>query len=160
MTTTKDKAWIAFSVDGLPAPKGSLTAVRGRHVIEANPRLRAWRGAVATNARLALKMYRPGEAVLAGPVGVSLAFTLIRPGSLTKRTRPWPTHQSPGHGDVDKLARGVLDALEDAGVFYNDAQVVVLRVVKQYPDSGRSDVMPHGGVMVGVFRVVDEEDEP
>lgn len=147
------RQWVAFTVDGLPAPKGSMTAVRGgHHMIEANPRIRAWRAVVRDNASVALRLYHKGDPPLVGPVAVRLGFTLHRPPSQTRRTRPWPTHQSPGHGDIDKLARGVLDALEDAAVFLNDAQVVVLNVVKQYGDSGRADALRAPGVVVGVFR--------
>ena len=144
-------AWLSFIVQDNPAPKGSMRAVnQGRHMVEANPRIGVWRWQVTDTARKAKALHeRP---ILTGPVAVRLAFTLHRPSSFTKRSRPWPTHQSPGHGDIDKLARGVLDALQDATVFQNDAQVVILNTVKQYPDSGRSDCLPHPGVLVGVYR--------
>ena len=47
-------------------------------------------------------------------------------------------------GDSDNLGKSVLDALQDAGVYKNDRQVVILTVCKEY------------GVKEGVFvRITD-----
>jgi hypothetical protein len=52
------------------------------------------------------------------------------------RDRPYPSYKSALSigGDLDKLVRLVLDALESCGVLVNDAQVVELTTRKVYDD--------------------------
>lgn len=79
-----------------------------------------------------------GRRPLMGPVAVHLVAVVPRPKAhygtgrnegMVKPSAPrwagvWP--------DSDKVARLVLDALDDAGVYGDDRQVVVLRVEKRY----------------------------
>lgn len=114
-----------IEVYGTPQPQGSVRAFvpKGwsRPILTTdNPRLKSWRQEV-TKAAIAA---RPkGFPILAGnPVHVSVIF-YFRPTQKTKAgwkcTRP----------DVDKLLRGVLDAL--AGVAYEqDSQVATAYVQK------------------------------
>lgn len=137
-----------LAVYGDPAPKGSLKCIgqRGRHqLVEDSARTAPWRDRVARGAR------RLTVSGLSGPLGLEVTLTVERPVShyLTRRdpdtglrilsaagrSRPYPTKRSQGMGgDVDKLARVILDALEDAGVYGDDAQVVELTARKTYPD--------------------------
>lgn len=132
-----------FKVYGDPAPKGSMKCVgavgKRKHVlVEDNAGTKPWRDKVGAVARRAV-----GEQ--AGPqqaVYVEMLFALDRPAShygtgrnarKVKASAPvWPTAH--GTGDDDKLARLVLDALEDAGVLVNDAQVCPLYSDKQFYD--------------------------
>ena len=121
---------IRFRVVGAPQTQGSKTPhARGGKVwvTEAGGRRHAdWRSAIADAARDA----NPGE-LWAGPVAVSLTFALSRPMSAPKRRRTWPTGAR--SGDVDKLARTVLDALTST-VLRDDSQVVRLYVDKDFGD--------------------------
>jgi crossover junction endodeoxyribonuclease RusA len=118
-------------VPGRPVAQGSLKVVGRGRVVDDSPRLRPWRNAVETLARSGWR----GRAPLAGPVALELAFTLALPKSAPKswRARPrWATPHRRGTGDVDKLARAVLDALGAAGVYADDAQVTRLAAGKAF----------------------------
>ena len=116
----------AFTVRGLPQPKGSSRAfvVKGRAVVTSdNPKAREW----AKTVRFCLQDWTRGLLPAAVPVKLTLDFALPRPASVSARRRPAPTVKP----DVDKLARTVLDALTGI-VVADDAQIVELAVVKRY----------------------------
>jgi Holliday junction resolvase RusA-like endonuclease len=118
---------------GLPAPKGSLRCVgrRGRraHVlIEDNKNTKPWRDKVAYAGRR-LRITEPWT----GPIGVEVTVTVPRPATVRREGRPWPVTRS--SYDVDKLARVILDGLQDAQVFRDDSQIVELTIRKAYPDT-------------------------
>lgn len=60
-----------------------------------------------------------------------------------------------GHntGDVDKLARLVLDALQDAKVMPDDCQVVELTTRKAYVEGPGTDVLEHAGLLVRIYPI-------
>lgn len=103
-------------------PQGSMSVFNGRIVHQKGAKLTAWR----TNIHNACRemMSEP----LKGPVKVRAMFTLQAP---LKTDRRYP-HVRP---DVDKLARALLDGLTGAA-FADDAQVVDLRVKKEYGEPG------------------------
>jgi Holliday junction resolvase RusA-like endonuclease len=126
---------ISFEVPGEPQPQGSTKAFKHRRtgrvmVTSDNARLRPWRDAVAWHARQALL----GGGPLIGPVKVRVEFRFSRPGGhFGKRgLRPAAPREHVVRPDLDKLVRAVLDALSDAGVWRDDAQVVETRARKQY----------------------------
>lgn len=149
--TTEKASW-AVRVYGEPAPKGSLKCVggKGRHqLIEDGTRTKPWR-ALVKQAGEALSL--PGP--LSGPVGVEAVFTVRLPASVKAESRLWPWKRSTGiGGDVDKLLRTVLDALEDAGVLADDAQVCVVRGSKCYPHSPAAGVLDRPGMLLRVWRI-------
>lgn len=115
-------------VFGQPRTKGSLTAIpgpkchccdkcnahlpnRGR-VKESVRGSSSWRALVAREARERMN----GRPPIDGPVSVYCYFILSVDDVTVK-----------GAGDTDKLERNVLDALTDAGVYHDDAQVVTLK---------------------------------
>lgn len=105
-------------VPGRPKTKGSLTVVNGhRGIASDTPASKRWRQLMAYAAAGQIK------APLEGPVCVVAVFHL-------------PVHPTSGHawagrvGDLDKLARNLLDALTDAGVYGDDVQVTRLLVDK------------------------------
>ena len=113
-------------VYGTPVPQGSKRHVGRGILVESAAGLKDWRHDVTVAARKEMDRRLPLE----GPVSVFLTFSLRRPKSTPRRilhpvTRP----------DLDKLARGVLDALTAAGVFGDDSQVVELTCGKQYAGS-------------------------
>ena len=151
MTITTERTSWAVKVYGDPAPKGSLKCVGGkggRHqLVEDTERTKPWR-ALVKKAGQALNL--PGP--LAGPVGVEATFTVLLPGSVKPEARVWPWKRSSGiGGDVDKLGRVVLDALEDAGVVGNDAQVCDLHAVKAYPHTPVPDVLERPGLLLRIW---------
>jgi Holliday junction resolvase RusA-like endonuclease len=130
-------AWISFDVPGEPQPQGSTRAFRhhrtGRVMVTSdNARLRPWRDAMTWHAQQALA----GRAALTGPVAVRLDFRFVRPrGHFGKRgLRPTAPRQHLVRPDLDKLVRGALDALGQAGVWLDDAQVVEVRARKAYDE--------------------------
>ena len=64
---------------------------------------------------------------LEGPVSLALNFVLLRPASVSRTKRPYPTVKP----DASKLLRAVEDAL--TGVVYrDDSQIVDLTVTKRF----------------------------
>lgn len=141
----------AIVVYGEPRPKGSFKCVgsRGRHrLVPTDGDVVAWQNDLAAGL---LDEWQT-DAPFLGPVIVEATVTLSRPNSVTPKSRPYPTKSSPGHGDVDKLARPILDALVDARVIDDDAQVVELLVRKVYPDSPNApDPLSEPGVVLRVY---------
>lgn len=134
---------------GTPAPQGSHRAfVVGKKdgpkraiVTDDSNRTQPWKQTVKQAATTAMAL--DGWQMTSGPVSVAVTFYLPRPkghygtgrnADLLKPSAPWyPT----GKPDGDKLLRGLLDALGDAGVFRDDAQVVQFDVWKAYCGIGR-----------------------
>lgn len=109
-------------------PQGSKNAyVRGGRavLVDANPRLKAWRAQVRAAAEAAIA--EGGWETLDEPCRVHLDFTMPRP----KRPRWGVPAVKP---DLDKLTRAVFDALTDAGVWKDDSRVVSMEVTKRYED--------------------------
>lgn len=130
---------LVFTVPGVAVPQGSKTAYRaaGRTVlVEANRALRPWRAAITTVAKHAAT--QQGWQQTTDPVHVALQFHLPMPKS---SRYAWPT--SKRTGDVDKLARAVLDACTDAGIWLDDSQVVELHASKVW-----ATTTPHAVVEV------------
>lgn len=145
----------AVKVFGHPAPKGSLKCIGrqgGRHqLIEDNKATKPWRQRIHKAAPHLTINGQPWD----GPVGIVLTFTLERPATVPLTRRAWPHVH--GTGDDDKLARTVLDGLEDAGVLTNDAQVCSLTATKCYPDTpGVVDQMDQPGVVIRIFDLSEE----
>ena len=126
-------------------------AKSGHEVAKYGDRVYEWRRIVT----VAVQAAHDG-APLDGPVAVSMLFELERPRShfSTARGRELELRPSaPAYPavapDVDKLVRGVCDAITDAGnVWADDAQVVRISASKVYVDAGS---VP--GVTVRVCRV-------
>lgn len=108
-------------VRGAPVPQGSMSAVNG-HVFHSNgSALRSWRGAIVD----AIIKQHPKLEMLDAEVYVWLIFFLPHPKTVKRAS---PTVKP----DIDKLARAVLDALVEAKVMRDDAQVIFLSAAKYY----------------------------
>ena len=138
---------IVLTIPGTPVPKGSLVCTRGpKHALrEDNPATKPWRETVATAARKIQQRADKNQ-----PLDLEVTFTFDRPGSVRR------THPS-AKPDVDKLARTILDALEDAGILVNDSQVVDLTTRKRYATDpvmnavrGYEDALPYPGVRIRI----------
>lgn len=100
---------LAVFVPGRPKTKGSMVARPNGSMHEGVVGSSKWRQMIAELARLA-----PVETEL-GPVAVTTIFYLPVASVIAVRA-----------GDIDKLVRNVLDALQDAAVYKDDVQVVRL----------------------------------
>ena len=121
-------------IPGNPKTKGSLSVINARRgVVRDSDASRHWRELMVYALRGAYGKELPAS----GPVQVVLWFFM-------------PTEDDrvtdKGVGDIDKLCRNVLDALTDAGVYYDDTQVIALRATKM----GRAVEGP--GVRVSVLQ--------
>lgn len=114
---------LTFRVDGKPVPQGNHRATRDGRIYETSKGHARWRKAVfiearvtAMNARNVLQEDVPIPKDV--PVVVWARYTFF-----TADDRRWgkPKTSAP---DVDKLNRAIGDSLEDAGVVWNDAQIV------------------------------------
>lgn len=99
-------------------------------VVEDNAKTKGWRRMVGRAAGVHL----PEHADQYQPIRVVLLFAVTRASA--QAGLPGPVKRATGGvgGDVDKLARLVLDALEDSGVLKDDAQVVQLEARKVFDD--------------------------
>lgn len=131
----------AFTIDvvGTPAPQGSKKAfvipgTNRANVVDDNKKTAPWRQDVKTAALAALA----GRGPLEGPLEIHVAFSLPRPGyhfgtgrnaGVLKDGAPMYVEKKP---DIDKLLRSTLDALGEARVFRDDAQIASIAAVKGY----------------------------
>lgn len=124
---------IRLRIHGQPQPQGSKSAYirNGRPIVAegsnktAREKHAAWRQAVATAARDHLDA--GGDAAPDGPLSVQMLLLLTKPQSRRKRDR-WVQVKP----DVDKLARSVLDGLEDGGLLASDSRVSELKAWECY----------------------------
>ena len=137
-----------FTVVGIPVPQGSMKAFTrrggGRPIMTSdNARTRPWKDAVVWAAADAL-----AEATIRGPVEVALTFRFGRPKSHHGKRGLLPSApRLPSvRPDLDKLVRAILDALVEASVMADDAQVVTLSATKDYAADWE-----HPGVDVSVL---------
>lgn len=103
----------AVWVPGVPRTQGSMKSV-GRGNMAHSPALVAWRSLVRDEIARDMRLRFNGDdrviaSPYAGPVAVRCVFV-----------------RGDGIGDIDKLARAVLDALTESGVIGDDVQVVKL----------------------------------
>lgn len=149
---------IAVSVSGEPVTKGDLICigaqgkVQHKLVPKAGPGHRKW---LKTLDPAGVKLRELAGGIVRVPVGIELGFTLERPESVPSWKRHWPAVRN---GDVDKLARFVLDALTvtkkrpELGVLVDDAIVCELVVRKAYPDTPDApDRLTAPGVVIRLY---------
>jgi Holliday junction resolvase RusA-like endonuclease len=166
---------LVATIDGTPAGKGSMKCVTphlpGRRavLVEQLKATTPWREKIA--AATSQLLTRTAEEYQ--PIGVEVTFVFDRPSShytAGDRTRlkpsspRYPTNRT--GGDVDKLCRTVLDALQDGPrpILDDDAQVVELVARKRYadclspdvdprPDHLTWDAMDHPGIVLRIYPI-------
>jgi crossover junction endodeoxyribonuclease RusA len=137
MTATRSD--LAFHVPGRPIPQGSKGAYFNRrtgrtNIVETTRGLRAWRDVVTATAMHHAKRLRWQTPDRHRSIIVELRFALPSPVRMrgnAATTRP----------DLDKLTRAVLDAMTDAHIWHDDAQVTGIIATKRYA---------HGDTPIGV----------
>lgn len=113
----------SFFVPGVPRPQGSKNHVGNGRMVESSKGLGEWRWRVGLGANQA----RHGKPLHVGACSVSLVFVMPRPKALGGSAGTPPAVKPP---DLDKLIRGVLDALTGTLVL-DDALVTELHAVKR-----------------------------
>lgn len=146
---------LAFVVYGKPATKGSMRPVRNQHtnrirLVEEVARSKPFREAVkfaALDARNEVRRRGLSFQTLFCPVEVDVTFYFPKPKNAPKKRRSWPISRR--SGDVDKLQRNLFDALVDAGVVGDDAQIVKVTAEKAYVGEPHSELaVPGAHIMV------------
>jgi len=132
-----------IDVIGRPSPQGSKKSIGNNRFIESSKYLPAWRQAVqdAATAAITEKDWQAAT----GPVELEITFYLPRPKTVPIAKRPEPITPP----DIDKLIRGVADALTIAGAYEDDAQIVKVIALKNYADvrdPGAFITIRHAGI--------------
>lgn len=149
----------AFVIHGVPAPGGSknafvlrrkdgsiVTRANGSpvvNVVDDSKRNKSWRQAVVETVRDDIA---PGGDLLYGypldiAIELSVVFTVPKPKTVK---RAWPTVKP----DVLKLLRSTEDALKDAGLIKDDAQIwQYRRLAKVYPGTDPMALPTPGAVI-------------
>jgi len=142
---------IRIAVLGKPAPKGSMKSYGRGRMVDSLKSTKPWGDEIILAA--AQERDRVGWEMLTGAVSVECVAITPRPKTVK---REYPITRS--SGDVDKLARNLLDALVKAQIMADDSQVIDLRMLKLYPRSA-SEV--DGGMFITVseYRHIVENEE-
>jgi hypothetical protein len=125
---------LSFVSSGSAKSKGSMTSLGGGRMVESVKGSGDWRAEMAKGAILAIQATRRSPAPFStignhAPVVVVARFRFARRGRV-------PTPTTTSTYDLDKLTRNLGDALVDAGVMVNDAQVVRWDVEKEWGPPG------------------------
>lgn len=138
---------LMITVYGTPAPQGSKRHLGRGVMVESSAKVKPWREAVKHAALDALDLTGPlftrGDSL-----HVQACFYFARPrshyrtGRNSDHLRPDAPEYVTGRPDLDKLLRSTFDALGEAGVYHDDAQVVRVEAVKFY-----ADACPPGAVL-------------
>lgn len=126
---------LQFEISGAPVGQGSKRHVGGGIMIEASPRLRPYRALATDAARQALVASGWAAPPRRGPARVNITVRVRRPrshyrtGRFADQLRPdAPGPLAARTPDLDKVARAILDACTDAGIWVDDSQVARLAV--------------------------------
>lgn len=153
---------IEIKAYGVPAAQGSKQAIPyrkgsgglGVRVREGSrDKVRNWRLSVIEAAKAG------AGAALEGPLGVHAVFTMPKPTGLPARRRILGqlvpvVHRPHRKPDLDKLLRSTFDALTEAGIWRDDAQVCSLTAFKTYAGE-EIDSMDSPGAMIRVWPLGD-----
>jgi Holliday junction resolvase RusA-like endonuclease len=121
---------LKFRVYGVPAPQGSKNARVGKdgraHMYEQSAKtLKPWREEISDAGAKAMD----GCDVFDGPLFANITFFMKRPAK--PKFPDYPAVRP----DVDKMTRGVLDALKMAHVIEDDARIVACMATKVFAAS-------------------------
>jgi crossover junction endodeoxyribonuclease RusA len=123
---------------GEPAPQGSKRHVGNGVMIEASKKVKPWRKAVADQIAKAFAIQ--GETFFEDAVEIEQIFILQKPTTVKRLLPIVPP-------DLDKLERGLFDALTLAKIWQDDSLVVISHSRKVYAKKGEP---------TGVFLVIRE----
>lgn len=142
-------------VYGEPGAQGSKRFVRttksGKGImLENSSKVEPWRADVKTAAEAVLdSLGRPSP--FQGAVVARMVFTFLRPVSVKRAKRPWPSVAP----DLDKLTRSTQDALKSAGVIRDDCLIVeYTRLAKVYANED-PEALDRSGCLIILAELVD-----
>ncbi|MDE2106533.1 MAG: RusA family crossover junction endodeoxyribonuclease [Patescibacteria group bacterium] len=136
---------IQIFVNGLPKgqPRPRAFAVRGMVRMYDAGTAEGWKAAIADEWRRSV----PAAPKIMQPVSLTLVFNMPRvkshfnsKGNL-KESAPKAYPKKP---DADNLAKAVMDCMTQLGVWQDDDQVVILKVVKRYSEGNTIQTMRPG----------------
>lgn len=144
---------ITFTVYGTPAPQGSksfkgLSNAGHAIMVESCKGLKPWRDAVKWAAKEAMA----GQPPLRGALRGAIVFTV----PAIKGKRLYPSVKP----DTSKYLRAVEDSMTDAGVYYDDGQIVgYTELEKSYPNQHiRALSLP--GAWISVWEIEPQPELP
>lgn len=121
---------VTIKVEGQPIPKGSMRHIGNGRMID-QTKVKPWMNSIRSASLLAAQEAGFTE-MIDVPVAVFIEFFFPRPAAAKNRLYP---HKR-SVGDIDKLSRAVLDALQptrtERGILTDDALVVTLVAQKVY----------------------------
>lgn len=130
-TLTRPSGILTFSARGIPIPKGSMKHIGNGRMVD-QTKTKPWMKAIREASMLEAAVQAVGTIEV--PVSVYIEFYFPRP--LSAKNRLYPHKRSVG--DIDKLSRAVLDALQptktEPGVLADDSLVVDLSAHKRYTE--------------------------
>ncbi|MGO2411617.1 RusA family crossover junction endodeoxyribonuclease [Glutamicibacter arilaitensis] len=112
---------ISFHVSGIPAGQGSKTYFGKGRMKESSDKLKPWRDEVIRVAKL-----HALDEPIDDPVRVYVTFWIERPGK--PKFKDYPATPF----DLDKLQRGVGDALQQSGLLKDDSRIVTWVAKKRW----------------------------
>jgi len=129
---------IQYTVVGIPKPQARpktfhRTLKSGRAFVTTYSPKSDWYHLVYSET---LKQKQKLKERLSGALELKLMFYLPIPKSLSKKKRGMLMYVSK-RPDVDNLAKAVMDAINNVGIWEDDSQISVLRVSKIYSDEPR-----------------------
>jgi Holliday junction resolvase RusA-like endonuclease len=129
---------------GVPVPQGSKRWT-GRTMVDQNhDELASWRSDIGLAVRH-YKEHNPEFKRFECPLLARVIFTFQRPPSVSRKKRPFHSVAP----DLDKLARGVGDALQAAGAIANDSLIVEFtRLAKVYVGEDPEALETSGALIV------------
>lgn len=134
---------LSILVVGRPAPQGSKSYKGNQRFVEASKYLPAWRKAIIGEVKQAFNSTQDVRR-FTEPVRVEIVFFMDRPRN-PKWVYPATTP------DLDKLVRGVFDALTQANAWVDDCLVVDL-IAREVWTGETSDTYPVSGARVSIFK--------
>lgn len=136
---------MTITVRGLPAPQGSKSfkGMAGGHAIlaESSKKVKPWREAVKW-AIIEASVFTGGIVCIGGALEVTMVFTMPRPKSARRGSRPST------RPDLDKLVRSTSDAMTDIGIIEDDSRIVLLHASKVFPLEGDNSLSSPGVVII------------
>lgn len=129
-------------VPGVPISQGSKKLVQPRGhsrplMIDANPKLKAWRKAMHDTFAWLAKIHKITEP-MDGPIGFAATFWIPSPKGNLRVSGMTKRHYADTAYDLDKLTRAAWDSLKTAGVIRDDARICLMREVsKKFCNKGQ-----------------------